>query len=46
MNYISRLHGAAYMQLSTVVQLLKVFQFMNSSMSKLAELFAILDSFS
>ena len=33
MNYISRMHGAAYMQFSTVVQLSMVFQFMNSSMS-------------
>ena len=33
MNYVSRMHGAAYMQFSAVVQLLKVFQFMNSSMN-------------
>ena len=33
MNYISRMHGVTYMQFSTIVQVLKVFQFMNSSMS-------------
>ena len=42
MNYILRIHGAASRQFSTAVQLSKVFQFMNSSMS----LLAILGSFS
>ena len=41
------MHGAAYMQFSTIVQLSMIFQFMNSSMSSyVAELPAILDSFS
>ena len=33
MNVISRMHGAAYTHFSTIVQLPKVFQFINSSMS-------------
>ena len=37
------MHGAAYLQFSTIVQLSKVFQFMKSSMSS-SKLPAILDS--
>ena len=42
MNYISRMHGVASTHFSPAVELSKIFQFMNSSVSKyIAELLDI-----